>query len=142
VQHAKDIELIGFGKVNKQGIQIVEPKETTEYKLRITDAFGRKEQSIKIQILPIPRLMINVPAPEVTNPVNLKISIESPKVFVQFPKTNLMGIELDMPHVPDWAESGLNIKLSDKLSSVTSVWSELKSLYSHYKNKLIKYGRQ
>jgi serine/threonine protein kinase len=138
VQHAKNVELIGFGKVDNRGSQIVEPEEVTIYKLKIIDAFGIKEQSLKIQILPIPRIQINVPTPNVSNSVNVNISIATPNVSVQFPNVNLMGVKLEMPHIPSLAESGLDIKLSDKLSNATTIWSELKSLYSYYRNKLIK----
>lgn len=139
VSHATAVQLVGHGDVEAKGSVVVEPKVNTEYKLRVGDAFGVKEYPIKIQMLPLPQIKVNVPSPDLSVTTNIDFKI-SPQTYIpDFPNIEVMGVELNVPSIPSLDEVGLDVKLSNRLKKQINLWADIKNLYFHYRNRLLKY---
>ena len=95
------LKVIGVGKVDAVGSVVVYPKETTTYRLMVTDAFGAKEHSLKIQMLPLPHVKtFNIPTPDFNTSLNVNFTIPAPELNTRFPDMEVMGVELKAPFVP------------------------------------------
>lgn len=139
VSHAKEVELVDIGKVDFIGTIVVSPEDTTIYKLKVTDAFGTKEHTLKIQMLPLPHVKaFNVPTPEFNNSMDINVSIQTPNLSNKFPNVNLMGVELKAPFVPSLTELKFDKKITQRIERQINVWADIKSLYIYYRNKLLK----
>lgn len=139
ITHAKEVELVGAGKVDSNGTLTVTPTETITYVLKVTDAFGIKEHSLNIQMLPLPYVKtLNVPTPQFNNALDVKISIPTPDLRTKFPNVSLMGIELKAPFVPSLSELKFNTKLSKKTEEQINLWNDIKSIYTYFRNKILK----
>lgn len=139
VSHAKVVQLVGHGDVETKGSMVVEPKVTTEYKLRVGDAFGVKEYPIKIQMLPLPQIKVNVPSPDLSATTNIDFKISPPTYTPKFPNIEVMGVELNVPSIPSLDEAGLDVKLTNHLEKQINLWVDIKNLYLYYRNRLLKY---
>lgn len=139
VTHAKYIQLVGHGYVEPTGSIIVEPVRTTEYILKVGDVFGLKEHRVRIQMLPIPQIKVNVPTPDLSAVTNIDFKLEPPTFSPSFPNIDVMGVELKTPHIPSLTDVGLNVKLTERISKQINFWIDLKNLYFHYRNRLLKY---
>ena len=139
VSHAKKVHLMGFGDVKPQDSIVVEPTSTTIYKLKVDDAFGQKEYSIKIQMLPLPQIKINVPTPNLSVTTDVDLKIPPPTYAPTFPNVNIMGVEMKAPFVPSLEEAGLNVKLSNRLIKQINLWADIKSIYYYYRKKILNY---
>lgn len=142
VEHAKDIELDGHGKVNPQDSIVVSPKNTETYRLKVTDAFGTKDYELKVQMLPLPHIKtLNIPTPQFSNTMNVNVSASLPNVNISFPKINVMGVDFNAPLVPDLTDLGFDVKMTNRISKKINFWADLKSLYFYYRNKLLSHER-
>lgn len=142
VTHAKEVELVGKGKVDKDGEIVVTPDETTIYKLKVTDAFGTKEHQLKVQMLPLPHIKaLNVPTPEFNNTQSIKVLVPTPDLRTKFPEVKVMGVELKAPFVPRPKEIKFDEKLTKRLEKQINLWADIKSIYSHFRNKLLSHER-
>lgn len=140
--HAKDVELVGHGNVDSIGTKVVVPTESTTYTLKVTDAFGTKDYSLRIQMLPLPYVKaLLVPTPQFDNSLEVKLSVPPPDLQTKFPDVTLMGVELTAPFVPSLSELKLDTKLDNKIKNQVNLWSEIKSIYTYYRNKILKYER-
>ena len=139
VQHAKEIELLNFGKVDAEGQIVVSPSETTTYVLKVTDAFGPHDYNLKIQMLPLPIISLKIPTPQFVSNTEITVNTPPPPVLPSIPNINVMGVELNAPQIPDLEESGFQVELSALNSRQIKFWSDVKSLYSFYKNKFKKH---
>lgn len=142
VEHAKEIELDGHGKVKPQGSIVISPKNTETYRLKVTDAFGTREHELKIQMLPLPHVKaLNIPTPQFSNTMNVDVSASLPNVNISFPKINVMGVEFNAPLVPELTDLDLDVKITNRISKQINLWADLKSLYLYYRNKLFSHER-
>lgn len=142
IKHAKEIELVGTGKVANIGELIVEPKETSTYVLKVTDAFGTKEHSLEIQMLPIPHVKaLNIPTPQFNNSTEVKITIPPPNLQRIFPNINVMGVEFNAPLAPEFSEIELDKEFAKRIGKQVGIWADIKSIYSYYRNKLLRHER-
>ncbi|MGP1499672.1 MAG: protein kinase domain-containing protein [Porphyromonas sp.] len=142
VSHAKEVELIGHGKVSPSGSIIVYPQTTSIYTLKVTDAFGITEQDLKIQMLPIPHIKtFSIPTPQLNNKLNITISIPAPNIQTKLPHVSLMGVELKAPFIPSLSELGLDIKPNERIKKQINLWTSIKSIYTYCKNIIFKYER-
>lgn len=138
ITHAKDVELVGNGKVDKVGEIVVTPQETTIYVLKVTDAFGTSEHPLKIQMLPIPHVKtLNIPTPGLDNSLDIKVSISTPELNEKIPNVEIMGVKLKAPLVPSLTELQLDTKLTKSIEKQVDLWAEFKSLYSYFRNKIL-----
>ena len=138
VQHAKEVELEGMGKVDFVGSQIFEPREDSTYKLIVIDAFGRKEHTIDVRMLPIPCVKsLQIPTPEFTNTMNVNLKLPQVELSSMFPKVELLGVELKTPFVPSLTDAELNVKLTNTMSSQSNLLDEVKSLFNYYRRKIL-----
>lgn len=139
VLHAKEVELVGKGRVDFVDNIVISPTKTTTYILKVTDAFETKEHQLKIQMLPLPHVKaLNVPTPEFNNSMNVNVSVKSPELNNKFPDINLMGVELKAPFVPNLTEMKFNEEITKRIENQINFWADLKSLYIYYRNKLLK----
>lgn len=142
VSHAKDVELIGVGKVDAVGSVVVNPKETTTYRLMVTDAFGTKEHSLKIQMLPLPHVKtLNIPTPDFNTSLDINLIIPTPELNTRFPDMEVMGVELKVPFVPSLTDLGLDAKLTKRIEKQVNLWADIKSIYTYYRNKILSHER-
>ena len=142
VSHAKEVELIGHGKVSPSGSIIVYPQTTSIYTLKVTDAFGITEQDLKIQMLPIPHIKtFSIPTPQLNNKLNITISIPAPNIQTKLPHVSLMGVELKAPFIPSLSELGFDIKPNERIKKQINLWTSIKSIYTYCKNIIFKYER-
>lgn len=139
ISHAKEVELVGHGKVDSSGTMVVAPTRTATYILKVTDAFGVKEHSLKIQMLPLPHVKaLNIPTPQFNNALDVNISIPTPDLRTKFPDVTLMGVELKAPFVPSLSELQLDTKLTKRIEKQINLWNDIKSIYTHFRNKILK----
>lgn len=142
VSHAKEVELIGVGKVDAVGSVVVYPKETTTYRLMVTDAFGAKEHSLKIQMLPLPHVKtLNIPTPDFNTSLNVNLTIPTPELNTRFPDMEVMGVELKTPFVPSLIDLKLDAKLTKRIEKQVNLWADIKSIYTYYRNKILSHER-
>ena len=142
ILHAKEVELLGHGKVDLVGTIVLRPTDTTTYILKVTDAFGTKEHAVKVQMLPLPFVSeLKIPTPEFNNDVHVNISIPMPNLQTKFPDIELMGVKLKAPFVPSLTELKLDTKLTRRIERQINLWADLKSLYFYYRNKLLGHER-
>lgn len=142
VSHAKEVELLGQGKVDPVGTNIVFPTDTTIYILKVTDAFGTMEHPLKIQMLPLPYVKsLNIPTPELNHSFDINLAIPTPNFHIIFPNVEMQGVELKAPFVPSLSELELDTKLTKRFDKQVSLWSEIKSIYSYYRNKFLNHER-
>lgn len=137
--HAKAVELVGHGKVDSNGTMAVAPTRTTTYILKVTDAFGVKEHSLNIQMLPLPYIKaLNIPTPQFNNALYVNISTPTPDLRTKFPKVAFMGVELNAPFVPSLSDLQLDTKLTKRIEKQINLWNDIKSIYTHFRNKILK----
>ena len=142
VNHAKEVELVDVGKVNSSDSIVVSPKDTTIYKLKVTDAFGTKEHTLKIQMLPLPHVKsLNIPTPEFNHSFDINLTIPTPELNTKFPNVEVLGVELKAPFVPSLSELELDTKLTKRIEKQVNLWADIKSLYSYYRNKILSHER-
>lgn len=142
VSHAKEVELVGNGKVDPVGSIVVSPKETTVYSLKVTDAFGTNEHQLKVQMLPVPYVKaLNIPTPEFNNSLNINLTIPTPELNTKFPNVEVLGVELNAPFVASLSELELDTKLTKRIEKQVNLWADIKSLYSYYRNKILSHER-
>lgn len=139
VKHAKEVELLNIGKVDPCGYKIIEPRETTTFILKTTDAFGTREYPLKIQMLPIPSISLQIPMPQFVSNTNIVVNTASPPKMPSIPDINIMGVELNVPTIPDLEDLNIKVELSEKTQKQINLWGDIKSLYSIYKSKLQNY---
>lgn len=142
ILHAKEVELVGSGKVDFVGSEVVKPTETSTYILKVTDAFGTQEHSIKVEMLPLPFVReLKVPTPSFNKDVKINISIPTPNFQIKFPNIEMMGVKLKALFVPSLTELNLDTKLTKRIERQINLWADLKSLYFYYRNKLLSHER-
>lgn len=136
VKHAKHVWL-GDEEVKAKGKKVVGQDKATTYILKVEDEFGVKEESIFVDMLPIPQVKsLLVPTPKITN--NLSVTIKQPRFNVEakFPEVEVMGVKLKMPEVPSLKDCGLMVNLSSPDLKRPSLIKEIKSLFQYYYNKV------
>lgn len=139
VKHAKWVELQDFGKVDANGYKIVEPKETTTYILKTTDAFGLHEYPLKIQMIPIPSVSLKIPTPQFVSNTNIVVNTALPPKIPSIPNISVMGVELNVPAILDLEDLNIKVELSDKTQKQIDFWDDIQSLFSVYKSKFKNY---
>ncbi|MBP5513384.1 MAG: hypothetical protein J6Y04_01195 [Bacteroidaceae bacterium] len=135
-KHAKHVWL-GDEEVNARGSKKIKQDKETIYVLKAEDEFGIKEERICVQMLPIPQVKsLLVPTPQITN--NLSVSIKQPRynVSLRMPNIHVMGVDLQLPHVPSLKDKGLMVDLSLPELKRPGLLKEFKSLFSYYYNKI------
>lgn len=142
VKHAKEVELVDVGKVNSSDSIVVLPKDTTIYKLKVTDAFGTKAHTLKIQMLPLPHVKsLNIPTPEFNHSFDINLTIPTPELNTKFPNVEVLGVELKAPFVPSLSELELDTKLTKRIEKQVNLLVDIKSLYSYYRKKFLSHER-
>lgn len=102
-----EVELVGFGIHSTKGRMVVEPEETTEYILRVTDHFDTHDYVVRVAMLPLPvikSIMVDVPKLEHIIP----ISYNTPQfVYVpEIPMIETIFSKIEMPRIPELKDSG------------------------------------
>lgn len=126
VQHAKFVELVGYGNVDYEGSKIVEVEKDEIFELKVIDAFGVRTKQIHIKVLPLPIIKsLFVPIPKIKHktsvnfnqtilqplvgvPTNLQTNINIPPLI----KPNYEIIKANMSKPPVF--HSLNIALKGK----------------------------
>lgn len=139
VDHAKEVELSDVGKVCNRGHFIVTPNKSVIYKLKVTDAFGTKYHELNIQMLPLPRLKINIPTPQFENNMDVKLNVPTPNYTSLFPQIDIMGVQLNAPYAPSMDDLGIDVKLAPRIAQQINLWADIKKIYKYYRNKLLSY---
>ena len=137
VENAKDVELIGFGKEKSTGTKSVKVDSATIFCLKVTDEFDTKEEKIEVKILPLPQIMsINVPIPEFSYTMNVKVNIPRMDSSIPFPQIQIPGVDIRLPRMTKMDKFLPHFEHTER----TNVLGELKSIFTYYYNKL-KYGK-
>ena len=114
----KNAEIVWLNdeKVDNSGARAFEISKTTEYQIKVKDAFGIKAKTITIQMLPVPRITsILVPTPNIKSSVNINVKQHKLNVSVPFnfskksptfnnfdaPLVDLSAIQINPPSVND-----------------------------------------
>lgn len=133
VLNALDVELKGFGKVKSSDAKSVRVGSATIFSLIVTDEFGTKEKQVEVRMLPLPQITsINIPIPEFSHTMNVKVNIPKMDLNMHFPQIRMFDVDISMPQM---------LKIDKAFPSFdhlerTGVLGELKSLFIHYYNKL------
>lgn len=136
VQHAKSVELVGFGSVNHIGDKIVEPSEDSNYVLKVTDAFGCQTRQITIKMLPLPVIKaLMVPTPIIQHSISVNVTPVIMQAYVKTPKdlyTNIdipplveadfKKLEVNMNGVPSFHSLDIKLKTGNWWSKI---WNKL-----------------
>ena len=138
VEHAQSVMLEGYGEQPSEGMLIVEPADTTTYKLVVKDAFGDKTYEKLVQMHPLPIIKtIMAPAPNITN--NLSVTILQPRynVGVRFPRIDIGFIKAEVPKVPSLTDLGINVTLPPikKRSHLRRAINRVKQIMKQLKRK-------
>lgn len=133
VENSTSVELKGYGEVLPQSRKELSIKEETLFTLVVTDEFTTQERSILVKMLPLPTIRtISVPTPEFNSTLNVTINVPRINVEVKFPQINLHNVDLKMPSTLDMD----NVFESISTKIRPNFLSEIKSLISHYFNKV------
>lgn len=135
VEHAKKVELQGFGKVKPKDSLTVKIEADTKYILSVTDEFATYTKEVEVKMLPLPTInTINVPTMELSNTLNVTINIPAINTNIPYPIIKIPNIDITLP-------TGKYENISSIYSSISeckrpSLLSEIKSLFTHYFNKI------
>lgn len=155
VQNAKTV-LIDGKKVNSEGRKIIDKgidKDKT-YTISVTDAFGTKTKSIKVKILPNPRLeSIIVPIPDIQHTITSNIQINLPKISIEPLTMTVEGVKLQKEWANVLSLNRINIidtntlktvkgELSTSTPSIQVYWNNILDKWSRIREKLIRIWNQ
>lgn len=75
VQHAKFVELVGYGHVDHEGSKVVEIDKDEIFVLKVTGAFGVKTEQVHVKVLPLPIISsLLVPMPQINYRTSININ--------------------------------------------------------------------
>ncbi len=138
VKNAKHVSLDGE-TVEAEGHKEITNgvRKATSFVLEVTDEFETQQHSIEIKMLPIPQIKsLLVPTPKVgATTINVKATIPSPIVNVNFPQPELHSVELLHPEIYDLKVETNAAKLPQVVAPVFSLrtpnlWDRAKSQIS------------
>lgn len=113
VEHAKKVELLGYGDVRYEGTKVMEIEKDTTFELRATGAFGVKSEQIKVSVLPLPAIKsIMVPTPIIDKTVNVNVKSLNMNATVSFPENlhnTIDASHLQLPHF-----EGIKVKMANE----------------------------
>lgn len=135
VEHAKKIELQGFGKVKAQDSLAVKTDKDTKYVLQVTDEFGTYTKDVEVKMLPLPTIKtINVPSMELSSTLNVTVNVPSMNTVIPYPNIKMPNIDISIPTSKH--EDIRNIFNTISECNHTGLFSELQSLFYHYYKKI------
>ena len=144
VEHAKFVELVGYGNVEHEGTKIVDVEKDTVFKLKVTGAFGVKTKDLLVRVLPLPMIKsLLIPTPFINQKINVNLNQTFIQPLIGMPKnikTNISIPPLIEPHFKD-----LSVKMIEPIeyhpihvnldnnSWWNKIWNRIKSIKS-FKN--------
>ena len=144
VEHAKFVELVGYGNVEHEGSKIVDVEKDTIFRLKVTGAFGVKTKELLVKVLPLPMIKsLLVPTPKINNRVLVNFNQTIIQPFVEIP-TNL-HTNIDIPPLIEPNFNDLSVKMIEPIeyhplhvnlnndSWWNKIWNRIKSIKS-FKN--------
>lgn len=106
VKHAKNVELVDFGKQSLKGSIVVEPQYDKVYELLVDDVFGRKSYRTTVRMLPLPLVKsLAVPCPDTKTKINVQLV------------TNLIDFKVSMPKLPEISISLPKVQIAPELQT-------------------------
>lgn len=134
VEHAKKVELRGFGKVKSKDSLAVKTDTDTKYVLLVTDEFETYSKEVEVKMLPLPTIKtINVPSMELNNTLNVTVNVPAMKADIPYPNIKIPDIDITLP-------TGKSEDINNIFDAISEykhpgLFSEIKSLFSHYYDK-------
>lgn len=112
VEHAKSVELEGYGKVAERGQRVVDIERDTTFELKVTDHFGIKREKIEVRILPLPIIKsILVPVPQISKTMNINNRIPSLQATIPMLQHMVSPIDASKLSLPTF--EGLDIEMKE-----------------------------
>lgn len=142
---AKKVELSGFGKVDFQGIKIIEVSKDTIFELKVTDNFEVKTLKVEIRMLPIPLVKsLTVPMPDINTKINVQVYEPKFNIHITPPEIKHLGIGIKAPFSLSLDKMDLKVKdpetisLKFDLPQETCWWNRIGEKYNEIKTKIMK----
>ena len=124
VKRAKNIRLNSV-RVDKKGQVLFSPNKDEHYVLTYEDDFGISSVELTIKMLPLPFISsVLVDTPNISNAVDIQYTAPRFQNSLNLPTLESTFVRLNIPDIPDFMKSGLNVTLpkitikrfSDKVS--------------------------
>ena len=139
VQHAKSIELVGYGKVEESGSKIIEIEHDTTFILKVIGSFGVKTEEILVKTLPLPVIKtLLVPAPEIKHQTTVNLNLTQIQPMVSMPTNLYTHISIPSLVEPDFAKLEVEMHKTPKFHSLNinlksinwwnNIWSRIRSI--------------
>ena len=139
VQHAKSVELIGYGIVEESGSKTIEIEHDTTFILKVIGSFGVKTEEIFVKILPLPVIKtLLVPAPEIKHQITINLNQTLIQPMVSMPTNLYTHISIPPLVEPDFAKLEVEMHKPPKFHSLNinmkgmnwwnNIWDRIRSI--------------
>ena len=139
VQHAKSVELIGYGIVEESGSKIIEIEHDTTFILKVIGSFGVKTEEILVKTLPLPVIKtLLVPAPEIKHQTTVNLNLTQIQPMVSMPTNLYTHISIPSLVEPDFAKLEVEMHKPPKFHSLNidlksinwwnNIWNRIRSI--------------
>lgn len=139
VQHAKSVELIGYGNVSALGIKTIEIEKDTTFTLKVIGALGIKNKQIMVKVLPLPVIKtLLVPAPQIKHQTTVNLNMTQIQSMVSMPanlhthinippliEPDFSKLEVKMNNIPKFHSLNINLK---GMNWWNNIWDKIKCI--------------